>query len=240
MSSLNLKNIYKVYPSGVTAVTDFTLDIEDKEFIVFVGPSGCGKSTLLRILAGLVKPDAGTISFDGTDISNLPPEKRRAAMVFQNYALWPHMDVFDNVAFALKAVERPWEEIKTRVPEVLEWVGLAGREKENVMHLSGGEQQRVAIARALARNPEILIFDDSFSALDYKTDKALRSALREKAKDTTCLIVAQRIGTIKNADKIIVLQNGEITDVGTSKELLKYDNWYKFQYLKQLKGDVYE
>ena len=166
MASLSLKNIYKVYPNGFNAVKDFNLEIEDKEFIIFVGPSGCGKTTTLRMIAGFDIPTEGKILLNGEDISKLPPNKRPINTVFQRYALFPHLNIFDNIAFGLKLQNKyTRKEIAEKVRHALEVVDLEGFEKRNVTTLSGGQQQRIAIARAIVNEPEILLLDEPLGAL---------------------------------------------------------------------------
>ena len=240
MASLLLKGIYKVYPSGVTAVTDFNLDIKDKEFIVFVGPSGCGKSTTLRMIAGLEEISKGELYIDGKLVNDVVPKDRDIAMVFQNYALYPHMTVYDNMAFGLKLRKVPKDEIKRKVEEAAKILDLEKLLDRKPKALSGGQRQRLTIARALVRNPEILILDDSASALDYATDAKLRAAIRTLEDKTTTFIVSQRASTIRHADKIIVLDDGEIAGMGTHDELLKdctvYQEIYYSQYPEQRGG----
>src|SRR6266850_6956608 len=162
---LSLKNISKSFGS-TRAVTDVSLDVEHGEFFGLLGPSGCGKTTTLRMIAGLEKPDTGAIEFEGADITNLPAERRGFGMVFQNYALFPHLNVSENVAFGLRARHRPKPEIRDRVKGALELVQLPGYEQRRVDELSGGQQQRVAIARAIAIEPALLLFDEPLSNLD--------------------------------------------------------------------------
>ena len=240
MASLSLKGIQKIYPNGFHAVKDFNLDIEDKEFIIFVGPSGCGKSTTLRMIAGLEDISGGTLEIDGKVMNDVEPKDRDIAMVFQNYALYPHMTVYDNMAFGLKLRKVPKDEIDRKVKEAARILDLEKLLDRKPKALSGGQRQRLTIARALVREPEILILDDSASALDYATDAKLRAALRTLEDKTTTFIVSQRASTIRHADKIIVLDDGEIAGVGTHDELLKdctvYQEIYYSQYPEQRGG----
>ena len=240
MASLSLKGIQKIYPNGFHAVKDFNLEIADKEFIIFVGPSGCGKSTTLRMIAGLEDISDGTFKIDGKVMNNVEAKDRDIAMVFQNYALYPHMTVFDNMAFGLKLRKVPKDEIKAKVEEAARILDLEKLLDRKPKALSGGQRQRLTIARALVREPEILILDDSASALDYATDAKLRAALRTLEDKTTTFIVSQRASTIRHADKIIVLDDGEIAGVGTHDELLKdctvYQEIYYSQYPEQRGG----
>ena len=177
MASLNLKNIYKVYPSGVTAVTDFNLDIEDKEFIVLVGPSGCGKSTTLRMIAGLEEISSGELYIDGILVNNRAPKDRDIAMVFQNYALYPHMTVYDNMAFGLKLRKMPKEQIDQRVKEAARILGIEMYLSRKPKALSGGQRQRVALGRAIVREPKVFLLDEPLSNLDAKLRSQMRSEI---------------------------------------------------------------
>ncbi|MCQ2400022.1 MAG: ATP-binding cassette domain-containing protein, partial [Clostridia bacterium] len=168
MAGLLLKNIFKVYPSGVTAVTDFNLDIEDKEFIVFVGPSGCGKSTTLRMIAGLEEISAGELYIDGKLMNTVPPKDRDIAFVFQSYALYPHMSVYDNMAFGLKLRKMPEAEIDAKVKEAARMLGIEMYLSRKPKALSGGQRQRVALGRAIVREPKVFLLDEPLSNLDAK------------------------------------------------------------------------
>ena len=178
MANVSLRHVYKIYDGGVTAVTDFNLEIADKEFIILVGPSGCGKSTTLRMIAGLETPSFGDIYIDGKRVNDVPANQREIGFVFQNYALFRHMTVYDNIAFGLKLKKVPKDEIKKRVTELLDITGLAGLEKRYPNQLSGGQRQRVAFARALAPNPSVLLLDEPFAAIDAKVRTELRTWLR--------------------------------------------------------------
>ena len=240
MASLSLKHINKTYPNGFEAVKDFNLEIEDKEFIIFVGPSGCGKSTTLRMIAGLEDITSGELKIGDRVVNDVEPKDRDIAMVFQNYALYPHMTVYDNMAFGLKLRKVPKPEIDKMVREAAKILDLEPLLDRKPKALSGGQRQRLTIARALVRNPEILILDDSASALDYATDAKLRAAIRTLEDKTTTFIVSQRASTIRHADKIIVLDDGEIAGMGTHDELLKdctvYQEIYYSQYPEQRGG----
>ena len=226
------------YDGAVSALDGVDLNIEDGEFFCILGGNGSGKSTFAKHLNALLQPDAGTVRINGMDASD--PElvydiRSTAGMVFQN----PDDQlvatlVEDDVAFGPENLGVPSAQIAQRVREALKGVGLVGFERHETHALSGGQKQRLSIARAIARKPEILIFDDSFSALDYKTDRDVRSRIEKDLKGTTCLIVAQRIGTIRHADKIIVLDEGEAVGIGTHEELLKNCSVYKEIALSQL------
>ena len=168
MASISLKNINKVYPNGFHAVKDFNLDIEDKEFIIFVGPSGCGKSTTLRMVAGLEDISSGDLLIDGKRMNDVEPKDRDIAMVFQNYALYPHMTVYDNMAFGLKLRKLPKAEIDQKVREAAKILDLEGLLDRKPKALSGGQRQRVAMGRAIVRNPKVFLMDEPLSNLDAK------------------------------------------------------------------------
>ena len=168
MASLSLKNIEKVYPNGFKAVQDFNLEIADKEFIIFVGPSGCGKSTTLRMIAGLEDISGGTLEIDGKVVNDVEPKDRDIAMVFQNYALYPHMSVYDNMAFGLKLRKRPKDEIDRLVREAARILDLEKLLDRKPKALSGGQRQRVAMGRAIVRNPKVFLMDEPLSNLDAK------------------------------------------------------------------------
>lgn len=221
MPLIALDNISKRYGSTI-AVDNVSLTVERGQFFGLLGPSGCGKTTTLRIIAGLERPDTGTIRFDGRDITNLTPEARGFGMVFQNYALFPHLNVFDNVGFGLRARRRPAAEIATRVKEALELVQLPGYEKRNVSELSGGQQQRVAIARAIAIEPALLLFDEPLSNLDV----ALREETRDELRDlvsrlnlTAVYVTHDQEEAFALCDRISVMEHGRILQSGTSREL---------------------
>lgn len=222
MAQVSIRNISKNYTPGVPVLENFNLEIASGEKFFLLGPSGCGKSTLLRILAGLVPPSSGTIAFDGVDITALPPEKRRAAMVFQNYALWPHLDVFENVAFGLRINKTSGSELKRRVIEVLDLVRLGDCIHRKVPSLSGGQQQRVALARALAVNPALLLLDEPLSNLDARLRDTMRSEIRRicEERDLTALYVTHdRQEALSMADRIAVLNKGVICGLGTPQEV---------------------
>ena len=222
MGTVKLTNICKSFTPGVPVLNNLNLEIKSGELFFLLGPSGCGKSTLLRILSGLTDPDSGSISFDGVEVQDLPPEKRQAAMVFQNYALWPHMTVFENVAFGLKIRRLPSKEVERRVMEALEMVHLADYAKRRTPQLSGGQQQRVALARALAVNPPLLLLDEPLSNLDAR----LRDAMREEISSicstrgfTALYVTHDRQEALSMADRMAVMKDGVIRQLGTPREL---------------------
>ena len=223
MSSVRLSNISRVYPEG-GGIRDFTCEIAQGECFALLGPSGCGKTTTLRSIAGLETLDSGTIHFGDRDVTTMPPEQRKAAMVFQSYALFPHMNVFENVAFGLRAQKMAKPEIAPRVAECLALVQLEGLEKRPVTDLSGGQQQRVALARALAVHPEILLLDEPLSNLDAELRYATREqlgALQKKLGITAIYVTHDQEEALELADRIAVLKDGTCHQIGTPKEILE-------------------
>lgn len=225
MASVTLKNIYKIYSGGVTAVTDFNLDIEDKEFIILVGPSGCGKSTTLRMIAGLEEISKGEL-YIGDAISNdIAPKDRDIAMVFQNYALYPHMTVFDNMAFGLKLRKTPKDEIKRRVEEAARILDISHLLDRKPKALSGGQRQRVALGRAIVRDPKVFLLDEPLSNLDAKLRAQMRTEIAKLHKNlgTTFIYVTHdQTEAMTMGDRIVVMKDGFIQQVDTPQNL--YDN----------------
>jgi iron(III) transport system ATP-binding protein len=222
MSRVTINNITKLYPQG-GGVKNFSVDIAEGEFFAFLGHSGCGKTTTLRVIAGLETPDSGTIQFDERDVTKLPPEKRNAAMVFQNYALFPHMNVFENVAFGLKARKMPKPEIAPRVAEALDMVRLEDLEKRKVTELSGGQQQRVALARAIAVHPSILLLDEPLSNLDAELRHSTREQLAELQKRlgiTAIYVTHDQEEALTLAHRIAIMKDGTCHQIGTPDEIL--------------------
>jgi len=225
MSSLNLKNIYKVYPSGVTAVTDFNLDIEDKEFIVFVGPSGCGKSTTLRMIAGLEEISSGELYIDGVLVNNTAPKDRDIAMVFQNYALYPHMTVYDNMAFGLKLRKVPKPEIDQRVREAARILGIEMYLSRKPKALSGGQRQRVALGRAIVREPKVFLLDEPLSNLDAKLRSQMRTEitkLHNRLATTFIYVTHDQVEAMTMGTRIVVMKDGFMQQVDTPINLYDY------------------
>ena len=225
MASLNLKNVYKVYPSGVVAVTDFTLDIEDKEFIVFVGPSGCGKSTTLRMIAGLEEISAGELYIDGAYVNNRAPKDRDIAMVFQNYALYPHMTVYDNMAFGLKLRKMPRAQIDQRVKEAARILGIEMYLSRKPKALSGGQRQRVALGRAIVREPKVFLLDEPLSNLDAKLRSQMRTEitkLHNRLATTFIYVTHDQVEAMTMGTRIVVMKDGLIQQVDTPQNL--YDS----------------
>jgi ABC-type Fe3+/spermidine/putrescine transport system ATPase subunit len=225
MSSVRLEEVTKVYGS-VVAVNNVTLKIEKGEFFTILGPSGSGKTTLLRIIAGFEFPDKGRVFFDDEDVTFVKPYKRSTAMVFQNYALWPHMTVFENVAYGLKVRKKELgltdEEIRKRVLWALDLVKLRGYENRYPSQLSGGEQQRVALARALVVQPRILLLDEPLSNLDAKLRIEMREELRGLVKKlgiTAIYVTHDQLEAMSLSDRIAILRRGKVMQVGTPREL---------------------
>lgn len=216
-SLIQTVNVSKSYKNGVTAISDISLTVNQGEFVFLTGKSGAGKSTLIRLLFREELPTSGQILISGRSIIRLSKRdiirlRRNTGVIFQDFRLMERNNVFDNVAFALKAVERPWVEIKRRVPEVLERVGLAGREKENVMHLSGGEQQRVAVARAIVNNPLIVFADEPTGDLDPQTSDELMRLFMDINAEGTTMVMATHDKLIVDGlrKRVLVLENGHL------------------------------
>lgn len=222
MSRVTIKNITKLYPEG-GGVRDFNVEIAEGEFFAFLGHSGCGKTTTLRVIAGLETPDSGSIHFDDRDVTTLPPEQRNAAMVFQNYALFPHMNVFENVAFGLKARKMPKDQIASRVAEALDMVRLENLEHRKVTELSGGQQQRVALARSIAVHPDILLLDEPLSNLDAELRHSTREQLAELQKRlgiTAIYVTHDQEEALTLAHRIAIMKDGVCHQIGTPDEIL--------------------
>lgn len=221
MTLLSLHHLSKKYDS-TPAVKDVSLEIDRGEFFGLLGPSGCGKTTTLRMIAGLEKPDAGSIDFDGREITGLAPEARGFGMVFQNYALFPHLNVFENIAFGLRARHQPKPEINERVSLALNLVQLPGYEKRGVAELSGGQQQRVAIARGIAIEPALLLFDEPLSNLDVTLREETRGELRELVQRlglTAVYVTHDQDEAFALCDRIAVMFAGELQQLGTPRDL---------------------
>src|SRR5678809_968738 len=218
---LSLKNVSRSFGS-TRAVADVSLDVKQGEFFGLLGPSGCGKTTTLRMIAGLEKPDSGSILFQDQDITNLPPERRGFGMVFQNYALFPHLNVFENVAFGLRARHKTKAEMSERVAAALELVQLPGYSKRRVDELSGGQQQRVAIARAIAIEPALLLFDEPLSNLDVSLREETRGELRELVTRlglTAVYVTHDQEEAFALCDRISVMVGGKLIQTGKPREL---------------------
>ena len=203
---------------------DINLYFNDKEFLTLLGPSGCGKTTTLRIIGGFIKPTGGDVLFDGVRINDVPPHKRKVNTVFQKYALFPHLDVYENVAFGLRLAKLPEEEIDERVTEMLEIVSLKGFENRKVSQLSGGQQQRVAIARALAMQPKVMLFDEPTSALDPEMVNEVLDVMVELAHEgMTMLCVTHEMGFARKvADKVVFMADGQILEQSTPDDFFEH------------------
>ena len=233
MSNIVLKNVCKSYDKEHYAVQDFSLEIPDREFVIFVGPSGCGKSTTLRMIAGLEEITSGELWIDGQLCNYVEAKDRDLSMVFQNYALYPNMTVYENMAFSLKIRKQPKDEVDKKVHEAAKMLGIEHLLDRRPAALSGGQKQRLTIARALVKKPEILILDDSASALDFATDAALRKSLNRLDWRVTTFLVSQRSSSIQQADLILVLDNGTLAGKGTHAELLRTCDTYREIYFSQ-------
>ncbi|WP_105616843.1 ABC transporter ATP-binding protein [Vallitalea okinawensis] len=225
MASLNLKGIKKVYPGGVTAVQDFNLDIEDKEFIIFVGPSGCGKSTTLRMIAGLEEITDGELWIGDKLMNDVAPKDRDIAMVFQNYALYPHMTVYDNMAFGLKLRKTPKPEIEKRVREAAKILDIEHLLDRKPKALSGGQRQRVAMGRAIVREPKVFLMDEPLSNLDAKLRVQMRieiSKLHQRLQTTIIYVTHDQVEAMTLGTRIVVMKDGIMQQVDTPTSL--YDS----------------
>ncbi len=225
MASVSLQHIYKVYAGGVVAVSDFNLDIKDKEFIVLVGPSGCGKSTTLRMVAGLEEISDGELYIGEKLVNDVAPKDRDIAMVFQNYALYPHMTVFDNMAFGLKLRKTPKDEIKPRVEEAAKILDIAHLLNRKPKALSGGQRQRVALGRAIVREPKVFLFDEPLSNLDAKLRVAMRTEitkLHQRLQTTFIYVTHDQTEAMTMASRIVVMKDGVVQQVDTPQNLYDF------------------
>ncbi len=218
---IDLKNISVAF-DGETIIDNMNLYIRDKEFITFLGPSGCGKTTTLRIIAGFQEPDSGDVIFDGKVINGVPPHKRQLNTIFQRYALFPHLNVYENIAFGLRLKKTPEKEIKEAVTEMLALVNLKGFERRNISSLSGGQQQRVAIARALVVKPRVLLLDEPLGALDLKLRKDMQVELKNIQKRlgiTFIYVTHDQEEALSMSDTIVVMDSGIIQQIGTPTDI---------------------
>ena len=224
MSTVSLKNIYKIYDNSVTAVSDFNLEIADKEFIVLVGPSGCGKSTTLRMVAGLEEISKGELYIDGKLVNDVEPKDRDIAMVFQSYALYPHMTVRENMEFPLKLKKVPKEEIQQRVDQAAEILGITQYLDRKPKALSGGQRQRVAIGRAIVREPKVLLMDEPLSNLDAKLRNQMRAEiikLRQRINTTFVYVTHDQTEAMTLGDRIVIMKDGFVQQIGTPQEVFE-------------------
>lgn len=222
MASLSLKHIYKKFPGNVTAVSDFSLEIKDKEFLILVGPSGCGKTTTLRMIAGLEEITEGELFIGDRLVNDVAPKDRDIAMVFQNYALYPHMTVFDNMAFGLKLRKTPKEEIKRRVEEAARVLDITHLLDRRPKALSGGQKQRVALGRAIVRNPKVFLLDEPLSNLDAKLRATMRTELtkiHQRVGTTFVYVTHDQVEAMTMATRIVVMKDGLIQQVETPQNL---------------------
>jgi multiple sugar transport system ATP-binding protein len=231
MAKVTLKNVYKIYPGergkDVTAVEDFSLEIRDREFVVFVGPSGCGKSTTLRMIAGLEEISKGGVWIADQLVNDLPPKDRDIAMVFQNYALYPHMSVYDNMAFGLELRKYPKAEIKKRVLEAAGILGIEQFLDRRPKALSGGQRQRVAVGRAIVRQPEVFLFDEPLSNLDAKMRVQMRTEitkLHQRLQATMIYVTHDQIEAMTMGTRIVVMKDGVIQQVDSPLKIYNEPN----------------
>ena len=225
MAEIALDGVYKIYPDGTEAVRDFSLDIEDGEFMVFVGPSGCGKTTALRMVAGLEDISKGVVRIGGREVNDVPPKDRDVAMVFQNYALYPHMSVADNMGFGLKLQKVPRDEIDRRVNDAAEILGLTEFLKRKPRALSGGQRQRVAMGRAIVREPQAFLMDEPLSNLDAKLRVQMRAEIAKLQNDlgtTTIYVTHDQVEAMTMGDRVAVMKKGELQQVDRPQTL--YDH----------------
>ena len=207
---------------GEQILNHINLDIRDKEFVTLLGPSGCGKTTTLRIIGGFLEPDSGTVTFEGKKINHIPPYKRNVNTVFQRYALFPHLNVYENIAFGLRVKKMPDREIRSRVGEMLELVNLRGYEKRNISRLSGGQQQRVAIARALVNQPKVLLLDEPLGALDLKLRQEMQMELKkiqQRLEITFIYVTHDQEEALTMSDTVVVMNHGNIQQIGTPVDI---------------------
>ncbi len=218
---VELKNISVAF-DGEQILDGLNLDIKDKEFITLLGPSGCGKTTTLRLIAGFLEPDCGDIVFEGDKINGVPAYKRQVNTIFQRYALFPHLNVYENIAFGLRVKKRKENEIKEKVAEMLSLVNLTGLEKRNIDTLSGGQQQRVAIARAIANHPKVLLLDEPLAALDLKLRKDMQKELKKIQQQlgiTFIFVTHDQEEALTMSDRVVVMDGGKIQQVGTPQDI---------------------
>ena len=242
MASVKLTNVKKIYDNNVVAVHDFNLDIKDKEFVVFVGPSGCGKSTTLRMIAGLEDISEGTVEIDGEVVNDLQPKDRGIAMVFQNYALYPHMTVYDNIAFSLRLKKVPEDVIYEKVTKAAEVLGITEYLMRKPRALSGGQRQRVAIGRAMVRDSKVFLMDEPLSNLDAKLRNQMRSEiilLRQKLDTTFIYVTHDQTEAMTLADRIVIMKDGYIMQVGSPDEVFDMpDNLFVAEFIGAPKMNI--
>lgn len=244
MSSVKLTNVKKIYGKNTVAVHDFNLEIEDKEFIVFVGPSGCGKSTTLRMIAGLEEITDGTVEIDGKVVNDLQPKDRDIAMVFQNYALYPHLSVFENMAFSLRLKKVPNDEIYKRVTEAAEVLGITDYLTRRPRELSGGQRQRVAIGRAMVRDCKVFLMDEPLSNLDAKLRNQMRAEiilLRKKINTTFIYVTHDQTEAMTLGDRIVIMKDGFVQQVGSPAQVFDMpDNLFVAEFIGAPKMNTFK
>lgn len=242
MASVKLTDVKKIYDNKVEVVHGFNLDIADKEFIVFVGPSGCGKSTTLRMIAGLEDISAGTVEIDGVVVNDLQPKDRNIAMVFQNYALYPHLTVFENMAFSLRLQKMPQDEVFKRVSWAAEVLGITQYLTRTPRALSGGQRQRVAIGRAMVRDSKVFLMDEPLSNLDAKLRNQMRAEiilLRQKIDTTFIYVTHDQTEAMTLGDRIVIMKDGYIMQVGTPSQVFDMpDNLFVAEFIGAPKMNI--
>ena len=227
MATLTMKNVTKIFGRNVIAVKDFNLEVKEREFLVLLGPSGCGKTTAMRMVAGLEEVTTGEIFIGDREITELPPRKRNVSMIFQNYAVWPHMTVYDNIAFALKLKNMDKDEIDKIVKETAGMTKIDMLLERLPSQLSGGQQQRVAVARAIAVNPDIFLMDEPLSNLDAKLRGSMRTelkAIHDKTGATTVFVTHDQSEAMSMADRIVIMKDGEVVQTGTPDDVYHQSN----------------
>ena len=225
MANISMEHICKTYPNGVGAVEDFNLEVQDREFIIFVGPSGCGKSTTLRMIAGLEDITSGTLKIDGETVNEVPAKNRDIAMVFQSYALYPHMSVYDNIAFGLRRRKLSREETDQKVREAARILDLESQLKKKPRELSGGQKQRVAMGAAIVRNPKVFLMDEPLSNLDAKLRVQMRleiAQLYERLQATMIYVTHDQTEAMTLGTRIVVMKDGVIQQIGTPQEVFDH------------------
>ena len=244
MASVKLTNVKKIYGKDTVAVQDFNLDIADKEFIVFVGPSGCGKSTTLRMIAGLEEISEGTVEIDGVVVNDLQPRDRDIAMVFQNYALYPHLSVFENMAFSLRLKKVPQDEVYARVTNAAEILGITEYLTRKPRALSGGQRRRVAIGRAMVRDSKVFLMDEPLSNLDAKLRNQMRAEiilLRKKIDTTFIYVTHDQTEAMTLGDRIVIMKDGFIQQVGTPTQVFDMpDNLFVAEFIGAPKMNTFK
>ncbi len=244
MASVKLTNVKKIYGKDTVAVKEFNLDIADKEFIVFVGPSGCGKSTTLRMIAGLEDISSGTVEIDGVVVNDLQPRDRDIAMVFQNYALYPHLTVFENMAFSLRLKKVPDDTVYNKVTDAARILGITDYLTRKPRALSGGQRQRVAIGRAMVRDSKIFLMDEPLSNLDAKLRNQMRAEiilLREKIDTTFIYVTHDQTEAMTLGDRIVIMKDGYIQQVGTPTEVFDMpDNLFVAEFIGAPKMNTFK